>query len=147
MHLTVQRRLAGQVLKCSGKRVVFDQASMELIKEAITKADIRSLVDSGAITRVPVKGVSRVRARKIKIQKSKGLRKGQGSRKGTANARANTKDTWIKKVRLQRSFIKELKDKSIIDATKYRLLYRRVKGGYFRNKRHIKLFLGEQTKT
>jgi len=46
-------------------------------------------------------------------------------------------------VRGQRNFIKELKDKSLVEGKTYRNLYSKVKGGYFRNRRHIKLYLEE----
>ncbi|MBM3204304.1 50S ribosomal protein L19e, partial [Candidatus Woesearchaeota archaeon] len=40
-------------------------------------------------------------------------------------------------------FIKELKTGTLISGQTYRELYSKVKGGYFRNKRHIKLYLSE----
>ena len=46
-------------------------------------------------------------------------------------------------VRNQREFIKELKEKELVEVGVYRNLYRKVKGGYFRSKRHIKLYLTE----
>ncbi|MFW5746561.1 MAG: 50S ribosomal protein L19e [Nanoarchaeota archaeon] len=144
MQLTVQRRLASEILKCSPKRVQFDEAQLEIIKESITKADVRALIDSGAIVEKPVKGVSRGRARKSQSQRAKGRQRGQGTRKGTANARESQKDKWLRRVRLQRAFIKELREKELISVQTYRSLYQKVKGGFFRNKRHIKLYLGER---
>lgn len=143
MELTVQRRLAAQLLKCSPKRVVFAQDSLESIKESITKADIRALINSGIITKRPVTSISQGRIRKAKIQKSKGRRKGPGSRKSAIKARVG-KQTWIDKVRLQREFIQELRDKELITTASYRMLYQKTKGGFFRNKRHIKLFIDEK---
>ena len=49
--LDVQRRLAAQILKCGENRVRFDPESLEDIKEAITKQDIKDLLkDMGADT-------------------------------------------------------------------------------------------------
>lgn len=141
--LRVQKRLASQVLNCSPKRVWFDNNRLDDIKQAITKHDIRLLVGDGAIKEKPKKSISKVRVRKLKIQKSKGRRKGEGTRKGTINARVNLKDQWMKKLRVQRSFLKELIKKKIITRSAYRELYLKSKGGYFRSKRHIKLFLEE----
>jgi len=141
--LRVQKRLASQVLNCSPKRVWFDEDRLEDIKQSITKHDIRLLVGDGAIKEKPKNSTSKVRVRKLKIQKSKGRRKGPGSRKGKINARVNVKNQWMIKVRVQRNFIKELVDKKIITRTAYRQLYLKSKGGYFRSKRHIKLFLDE----
>jgi len=141
MNLKTQKRIAAKVLKCSPKRVVFSQESSGDIKEAITRGDIRNLVGSGLIAKANKTSISRSRIRKNLIQKRKGRKSGPGSRKGKANARLSTKKVWMAKVRLQRAFIKELRDKELISMETYRLLYSRVKGGYFRNKRHIKLFL------
>ena len=47
------------------------------------------------------------------------------------------------KIRAQRSLIAELKAKEIVDAAGYKELYRKAKGGFFRNRRHIKLYIEE----
>ncbi len=141
--LTLQKRLSADVLKATQKRVKFDPSRLNDIKAAITKEDIRELVREGLISAEPIKGVSRVRARKNAVQRSKGLRKGAGSREGKSTARNPSKEAWMRKVRAQRNFIKELKDKSILTSEGYRLLYRKVKGGYFRSVRHIKLYMNE----
>ncbi len=144
MQFTVQKRLAGELLNCSQKRVRFEQEALAEIKEAITKADIALLIKRRAITEVPARSVSRSRARKIQTQKSKGRRRGPGSRKGKESARGNPKQAWMAKARLQRGFIKELKEKDIIGSESFRNLYLRIKGGFFRNKRHIKLYMEER---
>ena len=144
MKLKSQKRLASQILKCSEKRIVFDSSRLEDIKEAITKADIRGLVSNKVITRKPIKGVSKVRARKRKEQKRKGRQKGFGSKKGKRGARLPKKKAWMAKVRIQRNFIKHLRDKKAIKKEDYQNIYLKIKGGFFRSKRHIKLYLKEQ---
>ena len=47
-------------------------------------------------------------------------------------------------VRAQRTLLKELKEKKEIDAKLYKELYLKVKGGFFRSKRHIQLYLKER---
>ncbi len=143
MKLKTQKRLAADVLKCSKKRVKFDEERLEDIKESITKADIRSLIIDKAISKKKKKGVSRARVNKRKIQRSKGKQKGQGSRKGKKTARLPKKKTWMNKIRLQRSLLKSLKDKELIDNKNFRILYKKAKGGFFRSKRHIKIYLEE----
>jgi large subunit ribosomal protein L19e len=143
MRLTVQRRIAGDVLGVSGKRVRFDSARLEDVKEAITRTDIRGLIAEGAVRALPEKGVSHGRARTAQLQRSKGRRKGSGSKKGTSNARANTKRSWINQIRLQREYVRELKDASLISKETARMLYGRSKGGFFRSKRHIKIYVEE----
>ncbi|MBW2996083.1 50S ribosomal protein L19e [Candidatus Woesearchaeota archaeon] len=143
MKLKLQKRLASDILKCSEKRISFDQTRLEDIKEAITKLDIKSLITGGAIKAKPVKGVSRVRARKTALQKRKGKRKGPGSTKGRKTARLPKKKAWIGRIRIQRKFLKELRDKGLVSKSDYHALYQKSKGGFFRSKRHIKLYLEE----
>lgn len=145
MKLQVQKRLASSILKRSKKKVTIDNTRLEDVKEAITRFDIKSLIKDGAIKVKPVKGPSKVRTRKLKEQKKKGRRKGQGSRKGKATARLSKKETWMIKIRNQREFLKELKDKKLIENKIYRDLYNKTKGGYFRSKRHIKLYIDEHS--
>lgn len=143
MNLSTQRRLAAAVLKCSEKRVRFDEEALESISEAITKEDIRELVREGAITKVPVRGISRVRANKRLVQRRKGRQRGQGSNKGTRNARAPSKQVWMNRIRAQRKLLSELREKNEIDQTAYRELYKKAKGGFFRSRRHINLYIDE----
>jgi large subunit ribosomal protein L19e len=143
MNLKAKKQVAARTLKCSPKRVKFDIAGLKDVEEAITRGDIRNLVGSKLIVKEQKKGSSRARARKILVQKRKGRQAGAGSRKGTHGARVRPKKVWMAKVRLQRAFIKELKNKDLIEQKVYSNLYSKVKGGYFRNKRHIKLYLEE----
>lgn len=143
MNLPVQKRLAAEILKVSKKKIWVDPARLEEAKEAITKANVKKLISTGVIRTKPAKNTSRGRARKIKTQKSKGKRKGSGSRKGKRTARLSKKESWMGKVRVQRKFLKELKDKKIVDSKVYRSLYIKSKGGFFRSKRHIKLYIEE----
>jgi large subunit ribosomal protein L19e len=145
MNLKVQKRIAGQVMKCSPKRANFDTERLEEIKEAITKEDIKRLISSGAINKVQKKGVSRARARKILVQKRKGRQRNKGSLKGKQGARLPEKENWMNRIRLQRAFLQELKAKSIIDKKTFRMLYLKSKGGLFRSKRHLKLYIDEQS--
>ncbi|PIY60725.1 50S ribosomal protein L19e, partial [Candidatus Woesearchaeota archaeon CG_4_10_14_0_8_um_filter_47_5] len=96
------------------------------------------------ITRKPEKGISRARANKIARQKTKGKRKGHGSRKGKKTARTPQKEMWVHKVRLQRSFVRRLKEKKHIDVPTSRELIAKVKGGFFRSLRHLKLYVQEK---
>lgn len=144
MDLTTQKKLAAELLKCSAERVHFDPARLHDIKEGITKSDMRLLISDGFVTEKPARSTSRVRARKIQEQKRKGLRRGPGSKKGTLNANDNKKEKWMAKVRSQRAFLQELKTKKLISITTFRELYLKSKGGFFRSKRHIKLFIDDK---
>lgn len=146
MKLSLQKRLASEVLGIGENRVFLDPEKADEIKEAITRADIRALIAVGAIKKKPVVGTSRGRARKIQNQKKKGRRKGTSHRKGAKNARLGKKKKWMSKVRSQRNFIRYLKEKNKLSQTDYRKVYRMVKGGFFRSVSHIKVFMKRQTK-
>lgn len=138
MILKAQKRLAAQILKGSKKRVRFDTEVLDEIKEAITKQDLRGLIKDKIVTLKQKKGVSRARVK----PKSK-KRQNAGSRKGKKTARTPSKRAWINKIRLQRTFLRTLRDKDHIAKGTYSKLILRAKGGYFRSKRHIKLYLEE----
>lgn len=143
MKLNAQKRIAAAILNCSKKRVVFDPSRLDDIKEAITKVDMRILVSDGAIKRKPVNGISRFRARKRIVQRRKGRQKGFGSRKGKKTARLPRKKLWINKIKSQRKLLKELRDKKVIAKRTYRELYMKAKGGFFRSRGHIDLYIKE----
>ena len=141
MKLNTQKALAAKLLDCSKKRVIFDTERLEEIKEAITKADLRGLIKDEAISAKPIKKNSRGRARKRQEQRRKGKQKGHATRKGKKTARSPKKLVWMRKIRNQRKFIKLLKDKKIINKEINSDLRSKAKGGFFRSKRHIKIFL------
>jgi len=143
MNLKVQKRLAAQIFGCSPDRVVFNDDRLDDIKQAITKRDLKLLIGDGAITKKAGNFTSKFRARKLAVQKRKGRRAGPGSKKGKATARANPKQIWMHTIRIQREFLALLLEKKIITRLAYRELYLKSKGGYFRSRRHIKLYLQE----
>ena len=119
MELKTQKRIVKSLLNVGNKRIKFDSEKLSEIKEAITKKDIKGLINRKVIKIKPKRGSSRVRARKRLIQRRKGRRKGIGSRKGTFNARTNSKENWINKIRVLRSFLKRIKEKNLIDNKNY----------------------------
>ena len=131
--MRLQRRLAAAILKCSKDRIRFDSARLDDIKEAITKADVRTLIKEGAIKAKPARGVSRVRVEK--------KRRGPGSIKRSLR---KIKQNWVNRIRPQRRFLAELRTSGDISRQEYRKLYLQAKGGFFRNVRHIKLHLGKK---
>ena len=144
MNYRVQKKIAARLMKTSPKKVKIDSSRGEDLKEAITKKDIRGLIKEKAIKKSGKNRKSRSRARKIRIQKSKGKRKGAGSKKGKITARVSKKNRWIIKIRAQRKLIKELRDKGEISVKAYGDLYRKSKGGFFRSRRHIMIYLEER---
>jgi len=143
MMLKPQKRLSAKMFKCSPKKIHFDTERLDEIKEAITSADIKGLIGKGIITRSPSVGVSKSRARKKLGQRRKGRQQGPGSRKGLASSRLPRKRAWINRVRLQRSFIDLLREKGAIEHDNFKSLYLKIKGGFFRSKRHLTIYMEE----
>ncbi len=136
--LASQRRIAAAVLKCGVNRVWLDPDQMTEIENAISREDMRKLVDDGVIKVKPKKGVSRGRARARIAKRSYGHRKGVGRRKGAAGARTPSKRVWIQKIRAIRKVLVELRDDGTLERRYYRILYRRAAGGQYRNVAHMK---------
>ena len=137
MDLKNQKRVAAEILKCGGTRVWIDPNRLEDASDAITRADIRTLIASGTIAAKQKKGVSRGRANYAKAQKKKGRRRGQGSRKGKKHARKRSKETWMQAIRPIRKRLKELRDEKKIDTATYRRYYLKAKGGVFKSRPHL----------
>jgi large subunit ribosomal protein L19e len=129
--LSAQKRMAADVLDVGKNRVWFDPEAQEEIAEAITREDIRELVDQGTIRADEVEGNSRGRARERDEKRAYGHRKGPGSRKGKSGGRQDSKDEWISRIRAQRARLKELRDDGPLNRSQYRELYNKASGGEF----------------
>ena len=137
MKLNMQKTLASKVAKVGVGRIKIDPANAEQVKEAITKADIRDLIDQDVIEIKPLVRNSKARARARAAAKKKGRQRGAGSKVGRMTARTPPKKAWINRIRLQRKIIKSFKDSGRLSTGDWKVLYRRAKGGFFRNKRHL----------
>lgn len=134
-----QRRMAAQVLGVGETRVWIDPLHAEEVAAAVTRADVRGLVEKGFIVKEQAIGVSRGRARALAASKRKGKRKGPGSRQGssTSQARNPSKQRWMRTIRPLRQTLQLLRDEELIDTPAYRRYYRRAKGGVFRSRPHL----------
>ncbi|KXS41090.1 MAG: LSU ribosomal protein L19E [Methanolobus sp. T82-4] len=139
--LTNQKRIAAQVLGCGVNRVWLNPEAAADIAVAITRADIREQIELGNIKAVPVKGVSRGRARVRDAKRKYGHRKGYGKRKGKQGARNPSKEQWMKKIRALRRRLKELRADGSLDKSTYCKVYRKAKGGEYRSVAHLEAHL------
>lgn len=132
--LTLQRKLAADILKVGESRIAMDPEHLEDIKNAITRADIRKMVSHGYM---------KVRPGKIKKPDlyPKKRKKGPGRRKGSSYARLPKKRRWMNTIRPLRRMLKELRDNGTIDSSTYRKTYMLAKSGAFRSRSHLKLHL------
>ena len=131
--MTMQRRLASKILKVGKSKVWMDPTKMKDVEGAITRIDIKKFIKKGYIKALPQK-ISRP-----KIEKRK--RKGVGSRKGSKYAIVSAKRRWILTVRPLRKMLKELKNSQQVDNRTYRQMRLLVKGGMFRNRSHLRIYM------
>lgn len=140
MNLTTQKKLAASILKVGVNRVWVDPEQMEEVSRAITRESVKQLINQNVIKPKPQQGISSYRSKKLKEQKKKGKRKGQGSIQGAKGARTPKKKAWMTTIRALRRDLKDMREKEEIDATTYRKLYRMAKGGAFRSKSYMKTY-------
>jgi large subunit ribosomal protein L19e len=129
--LKAQKRLAADVLDVGKNRVKLDPERQGEIADAITRDDVRELIDEGAIRVEPKSGNSRGRARERAKKRSYGHQKGQGTRKGKAGGRRNEKEEWRSKIRAQRRRLRKYRQNDELSPAEYRQLYRMAGGGEF----------------
>lgn len=133
--LKSQKRLAAYVLNVGTNRVWFDPEKLKEIKEAITKADIESLIKDGAISKKSVVGV-KGRARRDKKLKSKKERgRGRGKKRMIL---INEKRVYMFKIRKLRQYIKVLNNAKIITTKEGNKLEKLAKAGIIKNKADIR---------
>jgi large subunit ribosomal protein L19e len=140
-----KRQLAAKVLKVSPSKIKVAEGAEGEVSKAITRSDIRGLIAVGKIQLERGNLHSRARARKNAKQKRKGRRVGRGSKKGSMYAHASRKRQWVDRIRAQRQLLKELREKGLVSQEAYQSLYAKSSGGFFRNRRHIKLYLSEHS--
>jgi large subunit ribosomal protein L19e len=144
MKLSTQKRLAADVMKVGISRIWIDPTFEDEVSLAITRDDIRRLVDERAIQKKQEIGVSRGRARYVLEQKRKGQRKGPGSKKGKATSKLSGKDRWMIKIRPMRKELRKLRNDKKITSKTYRELYLKAKGNAFRNTAHLRTYISER---
>ena len=136
------KEMAGQLLKTGTSKIWVDPLENERVAQAMTKEDLRLLIKEGIVKKKKLAGKNKKRA----LLRKKGSKKGFGKRKGTAKARTNPKEKWMKAVRAQRKKLRELKRGKQKFKIPYRKAYLMVKGGYFRGKKHLESTVMETKK-
>jgi large subunit ribosomal protein L19e len=143
MNAVKAKELAAKILKVGVGRIYLDPTQTSKIKEAMTKDDIRTLIAERVIKKKPQVSQSKGRTRVNKEAKAKGRGRGKGKRSASKKVRSEQRDRWINRVRSQRRTLKELKVKNSKEVKEigYSKIYKRIKGGYFRGKRHLVEFV------
>ncbi len=127
MKLTNKKELVARTLGVGKDRIVFNSERLKEIKEAITKQDIRDLLQSKAIT------IKQIRGRKTIARRKNRRRKGS-----IKKIVRNTKREYITLTRKLRSYISELRNKGKISEEMYYQLRKEIKAKSFKDKLHLK---------
>jgi large subunit ribosomal protein L19e len=127
MKLENKKELAARTLGVGKGRIIFNQNSLASIKEAITKQDIRDLVNAGAIR------IKEISGRKA-VQKRTTRRRAGSIR----NKHINTKRVYITLARKLRRHLFSLRDRKSIKNEHYVILRKEIKMHSFRSLSHMK---------
>lgn len=131
-RLVTQRRLAAKLLKVGRHRIVFDQARLADIREAITAADIKDLIKDRAIKVKPAAGIKR-RAGKQKRQ-----RRGPGKKKKSVKRK---KERYVALIRKLRARLAAFRASGLLSGPEYKKLRTLAKAGQFRSARHLEEYM------
>jgi len=132
MAVHTVRRLAAEILNVGENRIKINSDSMSEVLNAMTRADVKTLIDKGVVKAAPKKG-------RKKIEKKK--RRGRGSRKG--KTAGQQKKEWMQKVRSQRKLLRKLIALEALEKDDKRYIYLKIKSGIFRNKHAMMNYLKE----
>ncbi|MDO8508416.1 MAG: 50S ribosomal protein L19e [Nanoarchaeota archaeon] len=116
MKLNKKKELAARTLHVGKNRIVFNLQRLDEIKEAITKQDIKDLVNSHAIIVKEVKGRMKKPQRKTRIR--------QGSRRKKI---VDKKREYIIITRKLRNYLAVLKRQGLILPEKYSTLRKEIR--------------------
>ena len=130
MNLLKKKILAAKTLGVGKNRIVFMQDALGEVKEAITKQDIRSLHEEGAITIRPIKG-----RRKIVRRKRQG-----GFGKMHMNVKHRKRD-YIIMTRKLRSHIAFAKNSGVVSKEVYNDVRKKIKNRHFKSGGHLKEYI------
>ncbi|RLG74637.1 MAG: 50S ribosomal protein L19e [Thermoprotei archaeon] len=146
MDLSLQKRLAAEILGVGESRIWIDPEAYERVETAITKEDVRRLIKDGIIRVKPEHSNSRARWRIRHEKRKKGKRRGPGHRKGSKYSKVSRKEQWMMKVRALRRELRKFKERGVITPKEYREIYRLVKGGVFESVAQLKNYVKELVK-
>ena len=130
MNLSKKKELATRTLNIGKSRIVFVASRKDEIKEAITKQDIRDLVESGAIKVKDIGGRTKVEKRKRK----------RGIGKIKKNVNTNKQD-YVIMTRKLRKYAAEKHNRGEINKEELTDIRKRIRNRLFRSKAHLKSYV------
>lgn len=130
MNLRTKKELAAKALKVGKDRIVFVNARLDEIKEALTKQDIKDLKQEGAIKVKEIKG----RKKNVKTRK-----KSPGKIRKNVNTR---KRDYVIMTRKLRGYVAEMKKRGELSAEEVIDIRKKIRNKIFRSKAHLKEYIG-----
>lgn len=134
MTAVTVKRLAADILGVGVNRVRLQTENLPRVEEALTRADVRTLIDEGIVYALPEKAGHRNKGPR---------RRRRGSRKGAKKAREGGKSAWMERIRSQRTYLSRLIGSGELPREHKREVYMKIKGGAFRGKAAMKAYLIE----
>ena len=140
VNLKAKKRLVARVTGVGVHRVKFDDDHLDDVADAITRANIRSLITANTIKIKSITGTSKGRSHAKKAQRNK---RGttQGSKQGRKGARVGKKQVYVAKIRALRRLLKIAKDRNELTNPEFWTLYKKVGGNTVRNKAHLRTLI------
>jgi large subunit ribosomal protein L19e len=139
MKLERKKALIARTLGIGKSRISLNQTSLDLVKEAITKQDIKDLLENKAIMIKPIKGKKTIVKRKTR------------RRSGSVKKKVNTsKEEYMTLTRKLRKYVSNLKYQGKISTESANALRKRIRSRDFRSLSQLKSvvqdFLQEESK-
>ncbi len=127
MKLDNKKKFAARVLGVGAGRIVFNNTRLAETKDAMTREDIRSLFNEGAISIKEIKG-------RLKVRKRKNRRRAGSVRQPAKNKKLR----YMTIARKLRSYLLELKKAEKITKERFLKLRQEVRASNFKDKQHMK---------
>ncbi len=129
MAIATIRRLAADILHVGENKIRISPDSLKEAEGALTRVDVKGLIDKGVITKLKPQGRASTRKKE---------RRSTGKRRGIM---LEPKEAWMMKVRAQRRLLRTLTADGALKKGTKRSVYGKVKSGIFRNKRAMLIYL------
>jgi len=132
MDLSKKKELAKRTFKVGKERIVFVEARLEDIKEAIRKQDMRDLYNEGAILIKDIKGRRKIQKRKKK--------KGPGKIRKKVNKR---KKEYVIMTRKLRKYLVSVKKQEKVSKENVDDIRKKIRNKVFKSKAQLKNYIGK----
>jgi large subunit ribosomal protein L19e len=130
--LATVKRIASDILGVGENKIRFKTDEIGRAENALTREDVRGLIADKVIY------VKLTHGFKVKNRRKRKL---AGSRRGTMNSRTPVKGKWMQTVRAQRKYLAALVTDGSLDHKDKRAVYMRIKGGSFKGKNALMMYL------